>query len=120
MATKKDTVKDEQRVLSESNVAVAEGEKIRKQVAKQFKKQELVPVTIPPLYKPYFGRVMTITLQGTSVHIPCDGKTYRVPKSFAHEIMIRLDNQNELIEKKNRLGDVRNNFESSPGALELI
>lgn len=103
-----------------SDVAVSIGEKNRKKVAKWFKEQDLAPVNIPPLYKPYFGRVMTVTLQGVSVAIPCDGKTYKIPASFAEEVKIRIANQNEMFEKKNRLSNSSGNFESSPGELNLF
>lgn len=106
--------------MADSNKAVAEGERARRELAKVFKGQKKVPVSIPPLYKPYFGRVMTVFLNGVSIAIPCDGKTYEVPASFAEEIQIRIDNQNELIQKKSKLSDVSNNFETSPGALNLF
>ena len=105
---------------AESNKAVAQGEKDRKQLAKSMKEQELVPVSVSPLYKPYFGRTMAVTINGASVYIPCDGRTYKVPKIFADEILIRISNQDELFTKKRRLSDVSNNIESSPGELRIF
>lgn len=103
-----------------SNKAVAEGEKERKALVKSMQQQELVPVQVSPLYRPYFGRTMAVTINGASVYIPCDGRTYKVPKMFAEEIKIRISNQDELFAKKRRLSDVRNNFESSPGELPVV
>lgn len=120
MANKKTTTVEDATVVAQSNKAVAEAEKDRKELARTFKAQTTVPVAIPPLYKPYFGKVMVVTLNGVSVAVPCDGKTYQIPQAFANEIAVRLDNQNELIERKNRLGNVQNNFESSPGSLNLF
>ena len=107
-------------MTAESNKAVAEAEKQRKELAKSFKAQKKVPIQVSPLYRPYFGRVMTVTINGISVAVPCDGKTYEVPESFAEEIRIRIYKQDRLIQKQNRLGDVTNNFEASPGALNLF
>ena len=121
MAKKKeDAVVTEAAISAESNKAVAEGEKERKQLAKSMKEQDLVPVQVSPLYKPYFGRTMAVTINGASVYIPCDGKTYKVPKLFANEIKVRIANQDELFNKRRRLGDVSNNFESSPGELRIF
>lgn len=107
-------------IVAESNKAVTEAEQERKALARYFKSQKKVSVSISPLYRPYFGNVMTVTLNGTSIAIPCDGKSYEVPASFAEEIMVRISNQDELIQKKRRMGDVTNNFEASPGELQLF
>ena len=112
--------KTEETVVAMSDKAVAEGERDRKALAREFKKQDKVPVQISPLYRPYFGRVMTVTINGVSVAIPCDGKTYFVPASFAEEVHVRIFKRDRLIQKKNRLGDVQKNFESSPGELNLF
>ena len=119
MAKKNDAV-TEAAITAASNKAVAEGEKDRKQLVKSMREQELVPVSVSPLYRPYFGRTMPVTINGASVYIPCDGKTYKVPKVFADEIKVRISNQDDLFAKKRRLSDVSNNFESSPGELRIF
>lgn len=116
MATKK----SEAVIVRESDTAVANAERERKALARSFKEQEKVPVQISPLYRPYFGRVMTVTINGVSVAVPCDGKTYMIPKTFAEEVKVRIFKRDRLIQKKNRLGDVQNNFEASPGELNLF
>ena len=117
---KKNTAAIEAEITAASNKAVAEGEKERKQLARSMKEQELVPVSVSPLYRPYFGRTMAVTINGTSVYIPCDGKTYKVPKIFANEIKVRISNQDDLFAKKRRLSDVSRNFETSPGELRIF
>lgn len=107
-------------IEKESNAAVKTEEQKRKMLARKFKKQKLVPVQISPLYKPYFGNVMTVTINGISVAVPCNGKVYQIPASFAEEVQIRIYNQDQLLTKKNRLSDVSRNFESSPGELQLF
>ena len=117
MANKKLT---EAQVVEESNRNVAKFEKGRRGLSEKFKKEEKVSVAIPPLYKPYFGKVMTISINGISCAIPVDGKTYTVPKSFAEEAKVRMFRQNEMLEKQRKLSDVQNNIESSPGELALF
>ena len=120
MATRNKEVVSESAAIAASNIDVHEKEKERKALAKSFRQQDKVPIQISPLYRPYFGRVHTVTINGISVAIPCDGKTYMVPASFAEEVKVRIYKQDQLIQKKNRLGDVRNNFEASPGELNLF
>lgn len=117
---KKNDAAIEAEATAASNKAVAEGEKDRKQFARSLREQELVPIAVSPLYRPYFGRTMAVTINGASVYIPCDGKTYKVPKAFADEIKVRISNQDELFAKKRRLSDVSNNFEASPGELHIF
>lgn len=106
--------------VAASDSAVHEAEVERKMLAKSFKTQDKVPVAISPLYAPYFGRIMTVTINGCSVAVPCDGKTYMIPATFAEEVKVRIFNQDQLLQKKRRMGDVSRNFESSPGELELF
>ena len=117
MANKKVT---EVEVMRESDVNVAKAEEGRRKLGEKFRKEEKVPVSISPLYKPYFGKVMTVSINGVSCAVPVDGKTYKVPKSFAEEVNIRKFRQDELMEKAKKMSDVQNNFESSPGELTLF
>lgn len=114
------TKKIEASIEAESNKNVASAERERKLLAQCFKKQEPISVSIPPLYKPYFGKIMTVTIQGVSIAIPVDGRSYKIPESFAEEVKIRISNQNELFEKHNSMSDITGNFESSAGELQLF
>lgn len=121
MANKKENeVKTVAQATRESDLAVKDAEQERKALARYFKKQETVPVSISPLYQPYFGKVMTVTINGTSVAVPVNGKTYKVPATFAEEIKVRIHRQDELMTKKQRLSNVKENFEASPGELQLF
>lgn len=117
MANRKMTEAD---IVKESDVNVRKAEESRRRLGEQFRKEDKVPVSISPLYKPYFGKVMTVSINGISVAVPVDGKTYKVPRSFAEEVEIRKFRQDELMEKAKKLSDVQNNFESSPGELALF
>lgn len=112
--------KDEAAIIKESDRNVAKAEASRRELAAKFREEEKVPVSISPLYKPYFGKVMTVSINGISCAIPVDGKTYTVPKSFAEEVEIRKFRQDALFEKSKKLSDVQNNFETSPGELALF
>lgn len=117
MANKKT---EEAMIVKESDKNVAKAETSRRKLGEVFKNEEKVPVSISPLYKPYFGNVMTVSINGVSCAVPVDGKTYKVPKSFAEEVNIRKYRQDVLMEKSKKLSDVQNNFESSPGELALF
>ena len=118
MAKKKEEVITKASIEKDSDMAVRTAEQERKALARQFRDQEYEAVQISPLYKPYFGNVMTVTINGTSVAVPVDGKTYKVPASFAEEIAIRISNRDELLEKHRRMSRVSENFETSPGKVK--
>lgn len=109
-----------EQITRESDLAVRTAEQERKALARQFKAQKTVPVQISPLYQPYFGKIMTVTINGTSVAVPCDGKTYNIPATFAEEVRVRIYKQDQLLMKKRRMSRVTDNFEASPGELQLF
>ena len=90
------------------------------ELAKHYREEEKVPVTISPLYKPYFGNCMTVSINGISVYVKVDGKSYKVPKTFADEISSRIMAIDKINTKQDRLADVTNNIERTPGELELF
>lgn len=110
----------EAQIIKESDNNVTKAEAGRRSLGEKFRKEEKVPVSISPLYKPYFGKVMTVSINGISCAVPVDGKTYKVPKSFAEEVNVRKFRQDELMEKTRKMSDVQNNFETSPGELALF
>lgn len=116
MANKK-TEADIEKTTQQS---VGQAEIQRRKLAAYYNKQDKIPVSISPLYKPYFGKVMTVTINGISCAVPVDGKTYKIPRAFAQEVEARKYRQDELLEKKKGMSDVQNNFESSPGELTLF
>jgi hypothetical protein len=104
---------------SETSIAASE-KKARYTAAQHYKEQDKVEVSVSPLYRPYFGDVMTIIINGVYCALPVDGRTYRLPKSFANEVARRIhaiDKQNTRAE---RLSDVQNNHENFVGELKLI
>ena len=115
MATKANKTIDNELIANERDATL-----IRRKIAIDFRKQEEATIRIPPLYKPYFGRVLPIMIQGIEVAIPVDGNAYKVPKVFADRALVLMTNQDELIQKGERASDVKNNYEQSPGDLVLF
>lgn len=83
-------------------------------------KQKRVSVALSPMYAPYFGEVMTVSLNGFSIYLPVDGRNYEVPEEFARIVhkRRRLVDAQQNVQAK--LGDVTNNKDSYAGELVLI
>ena len=71
------------------------------------------------MYAPYFGKVMTVAVQGITVAIPCDGKTYRINKTHAIEALSRIRKVDAFLTRKDRMRDIANNIESTPGEIKF-
>ena len=82
--------------------------------------QEKIEVTIPPMYRPHFGMVMDVGLNGLTIHVPCDGKPYKVPADYAGIIKGRMRAVNDMLGKQSRLANIQGNKESYAGELTLI
>lgn len=106
-------------VLSEGAVRVTDTER-RRELARHYKEEELKPVTISPLYKPHFGNCMMVTINGIGLAIPCDGKVYNIPKTFANEVQARIGKIDMILEKRNRMKDISKNHETTPGELNFF
>jgi hypothetical protein len=92
----------------------------RRALLKTYKTEKTVPVSISPLYKPYFGASMAIGVNGISTYVPCDGKTYHLPKTFATEAKRKIMMIDLMIDRKKRLNDVSSNAESTPGEIKFF
>lgn len=89
-------------------------------MANKYKQEPLVEVAISPLYANEFSRNMPVVLNGVRINIPVDGRPYKIPQSFAMEVQHRIALANEKFKRLNRMADVRNNIERSPGELKLF
>lgn len=92
----------------------------QQRMAAQYKAEELVEITISPLYANEFSRNQPVLLNGVRISIPTDGRPYKVPYSFALEIRNRIAAADEKFKRLNRMADVQQNFERSPGELKLF
>ena len=84
-----------------------------------YKNEERVEVAIAPMYAPYFGQIQTITINGISIKVPCNGSKIAVPKTFAAEIERRMANVNNRIKREQAMSK-NAIFESSPGEAVLF
>lgn len=91
----------------------------RRQLLRYYKDEKKIPVNISPMYAKYFGKVMTVSVQGITVAIPCDGKTRKYNKTHAIEALSRVRKIDASITRRERMKDISNNVESSPGELKF-
>lgn len=120
MATKKvDTTPKAETVASENNIAAVE-RKERLSAADHYRAQEKVEISISPLYRPYFGNVMEIIINGVYCALPVDGRTYKLAQTFANEAARRIAAVDAQNKRSERLADVQNNHENFIGELQLI
>lgn len=92
----------------------------QKQLLAQYKAQPKVEVTVSPMYAPYFGNNQPVELNGCKIYIPCDGKAYKIPKSFAREVKSRVRKVDNQIKRMHKIADYRANEEAYIGEKDLI
>ncbi len=91
----------------------------RKSLVNTYRNEDKVAISISPFYAPYLGKVVRQIVNGIVVDIPCDGRTYQVNESHASHILAKVRRVNDMIARQERAGDIKNNFEYSPGQLHL-
>ncbi len=127
---------NDERVVTETSVATSENETpikavtksktlseaqtAKKKVYQQYRKEDKVSVYLSPTYKPYFGNVMPVSINGITIYFPVDGTSHEVPKTFADEITAKRVAIDAIINKTGKMADIASNVESTPGELELI
>ncbi len=92
----------------------------KKELLEIYRNEEKVAVHISPMYRPHFGNVLILTVNGITVGVPVDGNAYKIPKTFAEHVSARVAKVDAIIKKTNQMADIKSNFESSPGELELF
>ena len=71
--------------LKEQSIQIAKAVRNQENLANKYRSQEKVPVQVSPLYRPYFGNVMKVCINGISIYMPIDNTVHYVPKTFADE-----------------------------------
>ena len=84
-----------------------------------YKSEERVEIMIAPMYAPYFGNKMTVSINGISIVVPCDGKKVSVPATFASEINRRIYEVNRRVEREKGMAE-KAVYEDSPGEARLF
>lgn len=92
----------------------------KKELLQAYKDEEKVSIHLSPMYRPYMGNVLTMSINGITIAVPVDGKSYTVPKTFAEHIDARRIKIDNILKKTDAMANIADNFESSPGDLELF
>ncbi len=100
------------------NVNIAAGTDLHHIVTK-LRKQKKVAVQISPMYRPYFGRVMTVGLCGANIYVPVNNSKHKIPKDMAAIVNERIARVDAFITRTNRMSNVQANHESYAGEINL-
>jgi hypothetical protein len=107
-------------VVQKANSELLTAEARRKALLKHYREEPVVQMYLSPMYKPYFGNVMTVSINGISIYFKVDGSVQKIPQTFADEITSRRLAIDAMLNKQNKMADIANNSEKSPGELTLF
>lgn len=107
-------------VMAEANRALLSAEGRRKALVKTYTEEEKVPMYLSPMYRPYFGNVMPVSINGLVIYFPVDGKTYTIPTTYADEIVRRRMAIDDILTKQSKMANIASNNETAPGELKLF
>ena len=107
-------------VMKKAGQALIAGEARKKELTKEYQAEPRVPMYLSPMYKPYFGNVMRVSINGISIWFKVDGSTQLIPKTFADEIASRRMYVDAIVNKQRRMADIPNNAEKGVGELKLF
>lgn len=91
----------------------------RKALGSVYDAEPKVSIMVAPMYEAHFGKIMNVSINGINCAVPCDGKPYTIPETFAAEVQARLRAVNEQQAKQKRFSEIGRNNETSPGELKL-
>ncbi len=106
--------------MAQANMELNKGEKSRKKLYQKYKDEEKIPMYLSPMYRPYFGNVMQVSINGVSIYFKVDGSNQLVPQTFADEITSRRLKIDAILTKQKRMAEASSNVEDSPGELKLF
>lgn len=118
--SKKKAITDKVQTEKKSSESVKKAEQRKKELHKKYKEEEKVSIHLSPMYRPYFGNVMRVMINGVSIFFKVDGKAQKVPKTFAAEIESRRRAIDTMLTRQNKLANIESNHERSPGELNLF
>lgn len=95
-------------------------DKHRKELLAVYKAEEKVERSLSPLYEPYLGKVIQISINGITIAFPVDGTTHRIPQSFADEVDSRRMAVDAIIKKSKKMAKISENSETFPGELQMF
>jgi hypothetical protein len=107
--------------MVQDNREIARAAARRKELIKYYKDEKKVITYVSPMYRPYFGNVMTVTINGISIRFPVDGSKQEIPATFADEIERRRRNIDNIEKKQKRMASIKENEDKgSIGSLSLF
>ena len=107
--------------MIEANREIATAAARKKELIRKYKQEKQVVTYVSPMYRPYFGNVMTVTINGISIRFPIDGSKQEVPATFADEIERRRRHVDNIEKKQKRMAAVKDNEDKgSIGSLSLF
>ena len=95
-------------------------DKVRKELLTVYKAEEKVERSLSPLYEPYLGKVIQISINGITIAFPVNGTTHKVPQSFADEIDSRRMAIDATLLKAKKMSNIAENHENFPGELQMF
>lgn len=99
---------------------VAKAELNRKRLLEVYKSEPTIARSISPLYKPYMGKMIQISVNGITIYFPVDGSVHQVPESFATEIDSRIEAINATILKSQKMSNIAENHETFAGEIKMF
>jgi hypothetical protein len=63
---------------------------------------------------------MRVAINGVICSVRCDGSTVSLPESFAAEVLRRMSEMDKYDLRLNKMAQVQQNLESSPGQLNFF
>ena len=107
-----------QELTHRMNVEMDKAKARKQELFQIYKNAKKVPIQISPFYAPYFSKNQPLSINGIAIYVPCDGKTYHVPKPFADLAMRRIQRIDALIQKQGAMSSFIE--ERYAGEAELI
>lgn len=86
----------------------------------RYKSEPQVERSLSPLYEPYLGKVIQISINGITIAFPVDGISRKIPESFADELDSRRLAVDASIKKSKRMSDVGSNSEKYAGEIRMF
>lgn len=107
--------------IIKANREIAQASARKKELIKYYKQEKQVITYVSPMYRPYFGNIMTVTINGISIRFPVDGSKQAIPATFADEVERRRRNIDDILNKQKRMAAIKENEDKgSIGSLSLF
>lgn len=93
----------------------------QKEVLNTYQNSKYKTITIPPMYAPYFGNTMRVTINCITVTVRCNGTPHKVPLPHYKEIRGRMTARDNIMRIQNNMSDAKGAiFERAPGDVNLF